>query len=93
MTLEEIKKVAMPACREFTVKRLDFLGRLRAVSTLLKAMLICSLSSRSPYLHLLQSDSSDCSIISKMRWGVRLICSRSVVSAIPISAAESSKRG
>jgi predicted nucleotidyltransferase len=28
MTLEEIKKVAMPACREFKVKRLDLFGSL-----------------------------------------------------------------
>jgi uncharacterized protein len=28
MTLEEIKKVAIPACREFTVKRLDLFGSL-----------------------------------------------------------------
>ena len=26
MTLEEIKKVALPACREFKVKRLDLFG-------------------------------------------------------------------
>jgi predicted nucleotidyltransferase len=28
MTLEEIKKAAMPACREFKVKRLDLFGSL-----------------------------------------------------------------
>lgn len=28
MTLEEIKKVAVPACREFRVKRLDLFGSL-----------------------------------------------------------------
>ena len=28
MTLEEIKKVALPACREFKVKRLDVFGSL-----------------------------------------------------------------
>ncbi len=28
MTFEEIKKVAMPACREFKVKRLDLFGSL-----------------------------------------------------------------
>jgi len=28
MTLEEIKKVALPACREFKVKRLDLFGSL-----------------------------------------------------------------
>jgi predicted nucleotidyltransferase len=28
MTLEEIKKVALPACREFEVKRLDLFGSL-----------------------------------------------------------------
>lgn len=28
MTLEEIKKVAVPACREFKVKRLDLFGSL-----------------------------------------------------------------
>ena len=28
MTLEDIKKVAMPACREFKVKRLDLFGSL-----------------------------------------------------------------
>jgi hypothetical protein len=28
MTLEEIKKIAMPACREFKVKRLDLFGSL-----------------------------------------------------------------
>jgi len=28
MTLEEIKKVALPACREFNVKRLDVFGSL-----------------------------------------------------------------
>ena len=28
MTLEEIKKVAMPACRKFKVKRLDLFGSL-----------------------------------------------------------------
>jgi predicted nucleotidyltransferase len=28
MTLEEIKKVAMPACREFKVKKLDLFGSL-----------------------------------------------------------------
>ena len=28
MTLEEIKKVAMPACQEFKVKRLDLFGSL-----------------------------------------------------------------
>jgi len=28
MTLEEIKKIAIPACREFNVKRLDLFGSL-----------------------------------------------------------------
>ncbi len=28
MTLEEVKKVAVPACREFKVKRLDLFGSL-----------------------------------------------------------------
>ena len=28
MTLEEVKKVAMPACQEFKVKRLDLFGSL-----------------------------------------------------------------
>ena len=68
MTLEEIQKVAVPACREFQVKRLECLGsRARGAHTAERdvALLVeFEEPDRTP-----ASDASDGSIISKRPWG------------------------
>jgi predicted nucleotidyltransferase len=86
MTLEEIKRVAVPACRESKVKRLDLFGSLARGEGTTASDVDLLVEFEEPDLH-----------PSKRFFGLlhhledALICLQPVVSAIPIFAAESSK--